>query len=765
MNQTAKLSVMGLTHEEDRINEHQALKKLILLSAMVSFFMFLPFLIADGGRFSLIADFNVQQIPFNMHTNKLLRSGQLGWDWTTDLGVDWIGAYGFYTLGSPFFWLSALFPPKAFPYLIGWIYMLKYITASLAAFLWLKRQVRNPDYAVIGALLYAFSGFSHINLQFYHFHEVLAFFPLLLVGLDRLVLDRKKGIFALATALCALTNYFFFFGEVLFLILYFFLVYRFDSGKARTQAFFQVLAEGIIGALIAGVLLVPCALFILQSPKTSALLDPGFMLIFQQPQRYYSILKALLFPAESMVNPSGPFVYDYSSSALYLPALGISMVFAGWKESRYKRLILTCLVIAFIPVFNAAFTLLNGLYYARWFYMPLLILTAMSVAALETASPKRRSRALRLTAGLTVGLPVMGFILTKADIMGVNLPFTALSAAIALAGLLAAALIFRRWPRNFVGPVLLLVSIFALGTGIFSLSLTRLHDPAETRAFAQGYLWDTARLPLIPQAGSKKNYRFYTHEPAWNLSLLNEIPSVNSFITTNSPSTYEFFSAVGIRHIPTSLFPEKVDDILTFLSVRYRLDSEAYPGYTLLYQADNGQSVIHVSENPDFLPMGYPLDYWIYRSQLDTYPQETRARILLQAMVLPDGSTPPVHLKAYDRAAFARTAREIVQAKDGRTVTDFDRSASGFSGRIKASTDTTLLFSVPADQGWRATLNGEAIPISPSLGFLTIRIPPGDHGFQFHYSTPGLKIGGILSCLGLGLLLWRSWQPRKIQLS
>lgn len=88
---------------------------------------------------------------------------------------------------------------------------------------------------------------------------------------------------------------------------------------------------------------------------------------------------------------------------------------------------------------------------------------------------------------------------------------------------------------------------------------------------------ETARLPLVPQGESTEDYRFYTAEPACGTCrLLNEIPSVNSFITTNSPSTYEFFTVVGIRHIPTSLFPEKVDDILTFLSVRYRLD----PGNT-----------------------------------------------------------------------------------------------------------------------------------------------------------------------------------------
>lgn len=87
------------------------------------------------------------------------------------------------------------------------------------------------------------------------------------------------------------------------------------------------------------------------------------------------------------------------------------------------------------------------------------------------------------------------------------------------------------------------------------------------------------------------------------------------------------------------------------------------------------------------------------------------------------------------------------------------------SGRITASKDTTLLFTVPADQGWSASLNGEAILLTPSLGFLTIPIPPGEHEFVFPLFHPGLNIGLLLSCLGLGLIIWRfrSGQPRKIR--
>ena len=49
----------------------------------------------------------------------------------------------------------------------------------------------------IGAVLYAFSGFSIYNIFFNHFHEAIVFFPLMLAALDEYMENRRRGLFAL----------------------------------------------------------------------------------------------------------------------------------------------------------------------------------------------------------------------------------------------------------------------------------------------------------------------------------------------------------------------------------------------------------------------------------------------------------------------------------------------------------------------------------------------------------------------------------------
>ena len=81
-------------------------KKAFFVALAMAAVLFLPFLIIDSGVFVFYGDYNAQQIPFYRLCNDAIKSGELFWNWNTDLGADFIGSYSFYTLGSPFFWLS-----------------------------------------------------------------------------------------------------------------------------------------------------------------------------------------------------------------------------------------------------------------------------------------------------------------------------------------------------------------------------------------------------------------------------------------------------------------------------------------------------------------------------------------------------------------------------------------------------------------------------------------------------------------------------------
>ena len=68
--------------------------------------------------------------------------------------------------------------------------------AGGGAYLYLRRYVKNENYAVLGACLYALSGFAVYNVFFNHFVDVVALFPYLLWALDEAIYENRHGLFA-----------------------------------------------------------------------------------------------------------------------------------------------------------------------------------------------------------------------------------------------------------------------------------------------------------------------------------------------------------------------------------------------------------------------------------------------------------------------------------------------------------------------------------------------------------------------------------------
>ena len=145
--------------------------KVFGIAFLTALFIFLPFIIYNRGMFVYYGDYNVQQIVFYTHAQEFITTGQSGWDWYTDLGANFLGSYSFYLLGSPFFWLTMLVPTKAVPYLMAPLLMLKVACIAVSGYVFVRRFVKTDQMAMLGALLYAFSGFNIYNIFFNHFHE------------------------------------------------------------------------------------------------------------------------------------------------------------------------------------------------------------------------------------------------------------------------------------------------------------------------------------------------------------------------------------------------------------------------------------------------------------------------------------------------------------------------------------------------------------------------------------------------------------------
>lgn len=337
----------------------------------------LPIIIADGGYYIYYGDYNSQQIPFYNLANDAVRSGSFGWNWYTDLGVNFIGSYAFYLLGSPFFWLSVILPRSWVTFAMPVLLCMKHGIASLTAYAYIRRFVRNPNAALIGGMLYAFSGFQLFNIFFNHFQDVTAFFPLLLIAMEELVNQNRRGVFALSVALLAIINYFFFTGQVVFLVLYFIVRCFSKDFHATLRKFFLVLLEAVIGVMIACVILLPAALAILANSRVSEHLFGMDMIAYNDRTRIWRILLSLFMIPDVPARPN-LFSSDYAKWASiggYLPMFSMAGVLAFLKQRDghwAKRITVICGHLRLCPDSEQCILC------AEWFVLCTLVLYANS---------------------------------------------------------------------------------------------------------------------------------------------------------------------------------------------------------------------------------------------------------------------------------------------------------------------------------------------------------------------------------------------------
>lgn len=159
------------------------------IAFIIGFFLYiavvLPILINDKGIFTIMGDYSSQSIPFAYHIRDCLLSGNVCWDWSSGLGSQFLGDYAYYNLFSPFSLIYLIVPRDAIIYAMPFVAAVKYGTGSCLAYFYASRFLKNKHYAVIAGVIYMFSSFSGYNVIF-HFSDVIALFPLLLIAVEEL---------------------------------------------------------------------------------------------------------------------------------------------------------------------------------------------------------------------------------------------------------------------------------------------------------------------------------------------------------------------------------------------------------------------------------------------------------------------------------------------------------------------------------------------------------------------------------------------------
>ena len=719
------------------------------LCALTAALFFLPFYIIDGGFFHYAGDFNSQQISFYRYMNGFIKgagypdsaftSVHNTFSWATDLGSGVMNAYSFYLYGSPFFWFSLLFPQGWLPYLMVPLLVLKFAVAGGGAYLYLRRYVKNIDYAVLGACLYTFSGFTVYNVFFNHFVDVVALFPYLLWSLDEALYNDRRSWF-----------------------------------------------ESVLGAAMGSILLVPAVLSILQNPRTIDLSSGWGFLTYSKVQQYLAILVSWIMPPDSPYLTSiwSEGVIKWTSMSAYLPLCSLAGAVAYWKAKcgdSKKRIVGTCAVFALVPILNSAFYALNSSYYARWYYMPVLVLAAMTVNALEDHNTDLDSPACGIS-WLMIATVAFAVVPVQDSDTG-SWSFGVLKnpgqycavLGFGLLGLLLYRYLCQKWrgDSRFAQRLTAAVLAFAFLFSVVHIGIGK---------FGQWYTdsdlvkQDTNAL-LLKNDLPEGDYRVDTYKIHDNIGMWLDKSCLQYFGSTAAPSILSFYPALGVKRDVRSE-PELSNYALRgLLSVEYLIttpekqtdfENEADDGWEYAFAKDG----YAVYRNTNYVPMGFAYDYYLTQTEYEETAKATRANLLMRALVLtdedaavygkylthlPEGRREELYYESYVQDCRERRAT---------AASVFQMNNSGFHAEITLEKENLVFFSVPYDDGFTAYVNGqEADIVEVDEGLMAVLCPAGENSIDFVYQPDGIRLSRALT-LG-GIVVWLAytayfvWRKRR----
>lgn len=243
-----------------------------------------------GEESFLRTDMYHQYAPFfSEFRHKLAEGGSLLYSWDIGLGVNFAALYAYY-LASPLNWLLILCPGKYVIEFMTAAIVLRIGLAGLSFTCYLRKRSGVPDFgACFFGIFYALSGYMAAYSWNIMWLDCIVLFPLILLGLEQLVREKKGLLYCISLALSILSNYYISIMICMFMVIYFAVLMvldweNFKDGWGKCIGLFagcSLLAGGL-----AAVVLLP-EIFALQSTASGEMSFP------QTVESYFSIVDML----------------------------------------------------------------------------------------------------------------------------------------------------------------------------------------------------------------------------------------------------------------------------------------------------------------------------------------------------------------------------------------------------------------------------------------------------------------------------------------
>ncbi|MFL2105686.1 YfhO family protein [Desemzia sp. FAM 23991] len=302
---TNVMKQLGMTQKKNTANLFlwYSLFFIVIMTSIYGYFVYsgTSFIWQSDGftqHYLLFEDYVSMWREFLLHPT----GGFQFWDWTIGLGADVITSYGYYVVGDPFVYLGLLFPSSMMEFAFHFLIVLRIYCIGLAFIFYARKLGFSNSGILAGVFVYTFAHYVTLNATRHPFFLMpMVFFPLLCLGVEKILRNETAFLFAGVVFVSAASNFYFFYKLTILIFIYaifrYLDLYRLEKPfKEFWSYFFRALYSYLVGVCMSAVVLFPVIWGFLQSSRGSGEMASGMTLY---PLQYYIALLANGFISES----------------------------------------------------------------------------------------------------------------------------------------------------------------------------------------------------------------------------------------------------------------------------------------------------------------------------------------------------------------------------------------------------------------------------------------------------------------------------------
>lgn len=557
-----------------------------------------------GEESFLRTDLYHQYAPFfSEFQYKLRHGGALLYSWDIGMGVNFAALYGYY-LASPLNFLLILVPRGLVLEFMSYLVIVKIGLCGLTAAVYFRRHFgrRNFGCAFFG-ILYAMSGYLAAYSWNIMWLDCILLFPLILLGMERLLRGGSPILYTVALGLSILSNYYISIMISLFLVLYFFAFELLERERFR-EDWWKRAGRFALFSLLSGGLAAVTLLPEIYALKTTASGNVSFP---DTATQYFTILDMIARHLPNVETEQGlnhwPNLYCGTAVFLLLP-----LYFMNRRIRLREKLVYGVLLLLFYLSFsiNTLNFIWHGFHYPnslpcrQSFLYILLVLTMAYHAYLE----RRAFRLRELCRAL--GIALMLILLLQKLVTEEAFHWSSFYVGLLLVLLYFGCMYWER-RRKRGGNLLLLLTLLLLTVE----TAVNMAVTSVTTTSRSSYIADNADVRKLTEAVRSEDRGFYRLEKVTrktkNDGAWMNFPSVSLFSSTAYKDCSDFFRKSGMEASTNAYSITGSTPLMDMLfAVKYALYSEeaAHPSEQGL-EYINASGKTYLYRNRYTLPIGY----------------------------------------------------------------------------------------------------------------------------------------------------------------